>query len=47
MPFPYSIGQTFWLDTPRTDSSLWKVTGDLVNLQVNTGGILLCHYPLG
>ena len=33
-----------WLDTPRTDSSSWKITENLLNFTEEHGDILVCQY---
>ena len=43
----YTLGQKFWLDTPRGGSSLWRVMGTLLKFTREYRGILVCCYPLG
>ena len=40
------LGQKFWLDTPRTDSSLQRITNNLLQTTREYGDILVCQYPL-
>ena len=40
-------GTKFWLGTPRTKSSLWRVTDNLLKFTREYRGILVSHYPLG
>ena len=42
-----TLGQKFGLDTPRTDSSLWRITENLLKFTREYGDILACQYPLG
>ena len=42
-----SPGMKFWLDTPRTDSSLQRITEILLTFTREYGDILVCQYPLG
>ena len=41
------LGQKFCLDTPRTDSSLRRITENLLKFTREYGDILACQYPLG
>ena len=42
-----TLGQKFCLDTPRTDSSLRRITGKLLKFTREYEDILACQYPLG
>ena len=42
-----TLGQKFCLDTPRTDSSLQRITEILLKFTREYGDILACQYPLG
>ena len=40
-------GTKFCLDTPRTESSLQRITENLLKFTREYGDILACQYPLG
>ena len=48
---PFNNGTPLWikfcLDTPRTDSSLQRITENLLKFAREYGDILVCQYPLG
>ena len=41
------LGRKFWFDTPRTDSSLWRITEILLKFTREYGDILVGQYTLG
>ena len=43
----YTLGQKFCLDTPRTNSSLQRITENLLKFTREYGDILACQYPQG
>ena len=45
--YSHTLGQKFCLDTPRTDSSLQRITENLLKFTREYGDILACRYPLG
>ena len=42
-----TLGQKFCLNTPRTDSSLRRITENLLKFTREYRDILACQYPLG